>query len=428
MASAPELILELIHNDDTARVAEMAEQVDPHRSKLSSNDLFDCALYLEQISSNDYETLEVAERWFLAAHSAGFGVRAQYRAALIRQRLKNWVSASELYFEIAKQPSLTTNQKIDVLGRLGWTLHFCNQINDSYDAYLSMLEAAPERHPSFLWTILSRSTNKFLQKTKIAQFLTNHSLEIDAEYERIESQQAATPYGNKAPVFIYWAQGIDQAPPIVKSSIAAWRRQVGNRLVFLDQHDVNYWVDIDSRITQSLPQHSAWFSDVLRIELLLQYGGIWVDATTFPSGNYADFEQESVGTKIFAPRYQGASISNWWLQASSQSCYLKLLAASLRTYWRLNDKPTGYFMFHHIFECLSFLYPQAEEEWAQAPMVLSRACHSVQSLMKENINSEQFHKALLAAPVQKLTHKLKDLKVTPETGLAHIVRWGYAEV
>lgn len=420
MTLTPEFLMDAVKEDRQNDVEVASHKIDPRTCGLNSTQLFEVAQYIERHAAGRVEELAYAENWYLAARDSGYEIRSTYRAALTRERRKDWAGASELYRTVLADSTLKQSQRVDVNGRLGWSLHFAKDYPSSRSAYEQMLELETNPYPEYVWTILSRSTNKFLQKLQVARFLEIYNAEISSEFNTITNVEQS---GSNRFVFMYWAQGLQEAPPVVKASVAAWHREVGERLVVLDQESLAYWISTDHDLSEKLPRNTAGFSDLLRAELLARYGGMWVDATTFPSSRFADFEATLADVPIFAPKYQGASISSWWITASTDSRLLRRLVAALRVYWRSHKKAVGYFMFHYMFECIALNFAEAEEEWEKSPELSSRLCHSVQSIMKQTITHAQFIDALNQAPVQKMTHKLRGFSVTPECGLGHIVRW-----
>src|ERR1700748_2440425 len=78
-------------------------------------------------------------------------------------------------------------------------------------------------------------------------------------------------------IWFLWLQGLDNAPLVVQKCYESWLKHNPYwTITFLDETNIRDFVSLpDVQITrQSL-------SDVLRINLLAKYGGIWVDATCY---------------------------------------------------------------------------------------------------------------------------------------------------
>jgi mannosyltransferase OCH1-like enzyme len=84
-------------------------------------------------------------------------------------------------------------------------------------------------------------------------------------------------------IWTCWFQGRENAPPLVKKCMSSWKRNnPGWEFRCLDATSVERYVPLRPQIdldTQSLT--AASLSDIVRIFLLREFGGVWVDATLF---------------------------------------------------------------------------------------------------------------------------------------------------
>lgn len=415
-------LLKFVSEDCRSKVDLLLTEVEPDPETLSADELFTVAEYIDRKATAEKLGWNTVERWFLSAYESGGMIDSLHRAAVVRSRLKDWCGAVELYRQVRLNEVDYPEQTVEWFANYGWCAHLAGALDESRTAFGRMLLLGRAKYPEYLHVILDGNTDKFLQKVRASAFLEQFRDEIEVEYRKF--RVAGGPASSDL-VFTYWAQGIEAAPPVVRASIAAWRREVGERLIVLNEDDFKYWIQFDSEMHDRLPARSARFSDVLRSELLTKYGGTWVDATTFPSECYSDFIAGAERLAIFAPRYHGAAISSWFLKAKNTSALFLRLNAALRVYWRHNNKAIGYFMFHFFFECIALGYVDAREEWNSTLELSSARCHKVQAVMRKDVDFEEFVSRLNSAPIQKMTHKLKDMQVTADCGLAQIVRWAY---
>lgn len=86
-------------------------------------------------------------------------------------------------------------------------------------------------------------------------------------------------------IWIFWAQGKENMPPIVKSCYNSILKNRGNNeVILLDITNYNQYITIPPEIEQKLQNKLislAHFSDILRFGLLKEYGGWWLDATIY---------------------------------------------------------------------------------------------------------------------------------------------------
>lgn len=100
---------------------------------------------------------------------------------------------------------------------------------------------------------------------------------------KIVDTQEKTTLNRK--IWFYWAQGIEDAPEIVKESLKSW--QIMNPeydVVVLNKDNIVDYVGCDPNkelANASVKLGEAGKSDFIRLLLLYYNGGIWVDATSF---------------------------------------------------------------------------------------------------------------------------------------------------
>jgi hypothetical protein len=115
-------------------------------------------------------------------------------------------------------------------------------------------------------------TIKFLQneyKDLINEY--KHKKIIKKEYKKI--------------IWCCWWQGEQNMPEIVKMCVDSIKKNKGiYKLIIITKENYKKYVTIPDIIVQKLDKNIisiTHFSDILRMKLLSQYGGIWVDATMY---------------------------------------------------------------------------------------------------------------------------------------------------
>lgn len=89
-------------------------------------------------------------------------------------------------------------------------------------------------------------------------------------------------------VWFCWLQGIEQAPPVVKACYNSLERHLTDREIkVIDNKNWREYVELPEYIVKKWEKGripAALFSDLLRLELLIKYGGTWVDSTVLCTG------------------------------------------------------------------------------------------------------------------------------------------------
>lgn len=117
----------------------------------------------------------------------------------------------------------------------------------------------------------------------ILAYLEKHYADVVDSYRRREAP--SEPLADDCPIWVCWFQGEESAPPIVRKCIESIRRNSGLHPVNMITYD-NYgrYVSIPRHIVDKVENKEitlTHFSDILRCNLLADYGGVWLDATIY---------------------------------------------------------------------------------------------------------------------------------------------------
>jgi len=125
--------------------------------------------------------------------------------------------------------------------------------------------------------------------------------------------------------WMYWEQGFENAPQLVNLCRDSWAACSDN-LLTIDKSSLGAYLaesDIAPLFQDHIPvQHRA---DLIRLKLLLRYGGIWADATALCIRDYHDWLTEEMAP--FPVLYPNSDrlISNWLVYSKPDSPILKML-------------------------------------------------------------------------------------------------------
>ncbi len=82
-------------------------------------------------------------------------------------------------------------------------------------------------------------------------------------------------------IWIYWHQGMSEAPFVVRKCIESWvKENPGWEVNFLDKDNLGEYVVLNLREEKLVNLPLPHQSDLVRLQLLSKYGGVWADATT----------------------------------------------------------------------------------------------------------------------------------------------------
>ena len=138
-------------------------------------------------------------------------------------------------------------------------------------------------------------------------------------------------------IFTYWHQGFDQAPRLVRMCI--------KRLTDLHPDWEVHLLDKDNLEDLippfPMPAHNregislaAW-SDLVRTQLLLKYGGVWMDPTVFCNQSFERWLPDLMDAGIFLFVNPGRDrlVSSWFIAAEPENALLEEVERLMRVYW-----------------------------------------------------------------------------------------------
>ena len=214
-------------------------------------------------------------------------------------------------------------------------------------------------------------------------------------------------------IWTCWFQGRDRAPTLVEQCISSWERQnPGWAVRCLDGESARRLTDLDQVIdADGGVVTAASASDILRIMLLHEFGGVWVDATVLCNRPLDEWLQEALEPQGFFGFDRPARtrpIASWFLAAEPQAPIVEGWFAETLDYWQDRNSSDDYFWFHHLFRELLAKDPNFAAAWEKVPKISADGPHSLQreDRMYRPI-PEVSDEIDFSAPVFKLTHRLK---------------------
>ena len=229
----------------------------------------------------------------------------------------------------------------------------------------------------------------------------------------LEAHHDELPQNHSKKVWVCWLQGIDNAPPIVKTCYQSLKDNIADReIVFLTERNISEYVSFPEFIQKKIQDgviRGAHMTDLLRLELLNKYGGTWIDATVYCSGyHYPEymFDSNLFLFQNLKPGLDGhcTCISNWFITASSGNPILLLTQALLYEYWRKHNKLIDYYIFHDFFQLAIEAYPDV---WDKVIPFSNSTSHILLLRLFDFYNEDIWEGIKSQVCFHKLTYKFK---------------------
>jgi hypothetical protein len=202
-------------------------------------------------------------------------------------------------------------------------------------------------------------------------------------------------------------------------------------------------------------------SDLVRISLLAQYGGVWADATCFCVKPLDDWLHSKLGSGFFAFARPGRDriLSNWFIAAQRENYLIMQLYELMRSYWtersvrrdhddlivraltrllqlspqtralwfsrlirdRLGASP--YFAFHYGFEKTIRDDPECHRIWRCTPKVSADGPHRLLAAGLLSVATDEIRSEIDsgATPVYKTTWKIDHSLIPNNSVLGYLL-------
>ena len=251
-------------------------------------------------------------------------------------------------------------------------------------------------------------------------------------------QGVRTPPGvegesESAPIWSVWWQGEENAPEIVKmcfASIRKHRRQHPFRVITRENYQE--YIELPEYIIEKSRSgviRLTHLSDIVRVCLLSQYGGLWLDSTIFAAGTIPDeiFGSDYYSIKQgFDPKSHAVTQGRWasFCQAARKGSPLCGVALDIQLkYWEKQSSLIDYILIDYAFELAYEELPECRRLLDSIP-VNNRGVESLRPLLSSPWNAEAFKKLTADTQFFKLTwkHPFNKMRFGRETFYGHLTK------
>ena len=126
----------------------------------------------------------------------------------------------------------------------------------------------------------------------VIDFLKKNYAHCIVDYSKEQDWDSLAVLDEQTPIWLFWWQGIETAPDLVRACYSSIVRNSGTHdVIVVTEDNLLDLVDIDPRIVAKVLSGQisfTHFSDIVRFALLSQRGGIWMDSTMYMNGPLPD--------------------------------------------------------------------------------------------------------------------------------------------
>jgi hypothetical protein len=211
----------------------------------------------------------------------------------------------------------------------------------------------------------------------IKQYLKKKYRKIIKSFEG-KTNKVETPFADNYPIWFMWWQGEENMPPVVKTCYQTIKRYSNGHNVNLVTKD-NYrdFVTIPTYIIKKVEKNVfslTLFSDILRICLLYDHGGLWLDSTVLLTKQLPSLPEICKSLGFWTPKDNGEIITlcfgakNWivregkWLAfclySNKNNILIEFVRAMFFTYTMTNKILIDYFIIDYFISIAYETFPE----------------------------------------------------------------------
>ena len=309
--------------------------------------------------------------------------------------------------------------------------------NEDYNKAVQALNDLIETNPDAV-------DARLISEVKLVEKLIAYKKELkDWEYLRFTKQiyeyceeryaknialvDAGEPLPDKDVIWCCWLQGIEQAPEVVQACVKSLER-FGREIRIITSENFDEYVELPEYIIRKWRDGiitNTHFSDLIRIGLLADRGGLWIDATVYCS-SAEDILEILKDTDIFAYSFamrvdptKYILFDSWFLYAATKNAVIEETKLMLWDYWKNEEYLLHYFLFHL---CFSGCCRRHQEEWEKIPVYSMEPCHILQQEMLGEYNEKRWNQIMKMSGIHKITYKYDEKHSLSGTMLEHLIQ------
>ena len=241
-------------------------------------------------------------------------------------------------------------------------------------------------------------------KEKLERKYKKYLTQFDEKYIETEHKES-----NK--IWICWFQGLDEAPIIVKKCVESVKKNnLDKEIVVITSDNLHDYVEfpkyIEEKWKRGIITHT-YMTDLLRLELLIRYGGTWIDATVFCSSSNIPsyfFDSDLFFYQLLKPGRDGNGtyFSSWFMSAKTNNKILMATQSLCYAYWKENNIMWDYFLLHDFLSIVLDYYP---DDWKKIIPRDNAAPHMLLLRLFDKYNEDVWKAISEQTPFHKLTYK-----------------------
>lgn len=197
----------------------------------------------------------------------------------------------------------------------------------------------------------NRNLSALEVRYRVYRYLKKH-YQKELDHMDFDNDTVSDADCGKNNIWICWWQGIDYAPELVKKCVeSVFTYMPDKEIHIITRENYQSYVKFPAWITEKWEKgiiSDTKISNMLRLELLIQYGGVWMDATVLLTGRIPEWVYQN--NLFFFSTSRDYDITriynNYFMYAARGQRFMKALCELHYIFWKKENKVHEYFLWH----------------------------------------------------------------------------------
>lgn len=209
-------------------------------------------------------------------------------------------------------------------------------------------------------------------------------------------------------IWMFWLQGWEEATELSKACIQSWVDLNPDwTVIALSKDNIGDYLDLDE-ITDDFfsKEPISCTVDIININLLKKYGGIWIDSTVLCLKPLDDWLGEYLDSGIFVHKFDPLPpseadncnkvrlLSTWFIAAEKDNYIISEWCRKYNDYWKGRKEPSFYFDFHYLFFELYNIDDKFKSLFDEIPLRNAHDAHQLNNFVGEALSDELSERVL----------------------------------
>lgn len=159
-------------------------------------------------------------------------------------------------------------------------------------------------------------------------------------------------------IWTAWFQGAENMPPLIDRCISSFKKIKSKNVIIIDKFNYKDYISLPDEIINKFESGNisfVAFSEIVRMELLANYGGLWLDATVYIDKEISDLlnDKAYLSLKSYSNLNDGNVMGIfpvYFIFAKTNVSGIKFIRDILLAYWLHFDDQIDYFLIDYIFK------------------------------------------------------------------------------